>query len=54
MEEIDEEFCRCVIEELRDGEHVTVETKNPRAMHNTLVRLGATDEEMERVTIQRV
>jgi len=53
MDEVDEEFCQCVIEELRDGECITVKTRDPTAMHNALVRLGATDEEMERVTIKR-
>lgn len=50
-ERIDEEFLRCCLEELRDGEAVTIQTGVSFAkLRNALVRLGATDEEVERVT----
>jgi hypothetical protein len=51
-EPVDEEFCRCVLEELRDGQTMTVQTEQPEAVVRTLARLGATDSEMERLTIQ--
>lgn len=48
--EVDEQFCRAVLDELRDGETVTVRTtSNPDDVLRALVRLGATDEEVERV-----
>jgi hypothetical protein len=48
---VDEEFCRCILEELRDGETVTVQSEQPEAVRRTIARLGATDSEMGRLTI---
>ena len=49
-ERIDEEFLRCCLEELRDGEAVTIQTGVPFGrIRNALARLGATDEEIDRV-----
>ena len=51
-EPVDEEFCRCILEELRDGQTVTVQSQQPEAVLRAIARLGATDGEMERLTIE--
>ena len=48
---VDEEFYRCILEELRDGQTVTMQSEQPEAVRRTIARLGATDSEMERLTI---
>lgn len=49
--DIDEDFVREVLRELRDGEQVTVRVKRPAAFEQVMLRLGATEEELERVTV---
>jgi hypothetical protein len=50
---VDEEFCRCILEELRDGEIVTVQSEQPAAaIRKAMLRLGATERELERLTIE--
>jgi hypothetical protein len=50
---VDEEFCRCVLEELRDGETVTVQSEQTAAaIRKAMLRLGATERELERLTIE--
>ena len=54
-ERIDEEFLRCCLEEVRDGETVTILTGLPFAKIRTaLARLGATDEELDLITVRRL
>ena len=53
--EIDEEFLRCCLEEVRDGERVTIETSVPSPrIWAALGRLGATEEELKSITVVRL
>lgn len=49
---VDEEFCRCILEALRDGDTVTVQTEQPAAIRRTMLRLGASKKELERLTVE--
>ena len=48
----DEEFCRCILECLRDGDTVTVQSEQHAAIRKTMLRLGATERELKRLTIE--
>lgn len=51
-EPVDEEFCSCILEELRDGQTVTVQSEQPDAVRRAIANLGATDSEMTRLIIE--